>query len=54
MQTKYDVEKNANEVLILKKENQVAAYKKYILIISLIAICLIAFVLINPSFNCGA
>ncbi len=47
MQTKYEVDKKEKELTILKKENQIAEYKRYFLISSLIFVCLLGILLIS-------
>ncbi len=47
MQIKYDVDKKEKELILLKKENQIAEYKKYLLISILVFVCLLALLLIN-------
>ncbi len=47
MQTKYEVEKKEKELSILKQEKQIAAYKAYFLISTLIFVFLLGILLIN-------
>ncbi len=47
MQVKYETEEKEKELTILKKENQVAEYKKYFLYSLLIFVCLLAVLLIS-------